>query len=424
MSSLSITRRSAAGEFRASSPPFPAAAKDNSARYERRRQDVIEAAIPILNSRGFGGMRLTDVAEQLGLGATAVTHYFPRKEELALACFDNAMTALHAMLDAADAAPTPAQRIARFVALFVARNVAVRRGEAPSLASFGCMRALDDRHRARANAGYRRIFRRVRSYVQAIAPGLDKTHASMRTLALLEQLYWADRWLGDFDLETAPRIAARISDIMLDGLAAPGASLALGEADLARAAEDRAASDRYLLAATREINAHGYRGASVNRIAARMNVSKWSFYQHIEAKDDLVAACFRRGFDVIRGAQLAAGDAAAGNSDWARLTAAVSSLVAFQVSEEGPLLRASALSSMPADLQAEVVTLTYKATRQFAVMISDAIAEGGARVVDNIVAAHMLHAAINAAAELRTEGDGQVDALDYVRPLFFGLTSA
>lgn len=58
-------------------------------------------------------------------------------------------------------------------------------------------------------------------------------------------------------------------------------------------------------------------------------------------------------------------------------------------------------------------------------MISDAIAEGHARVVDTIIAAHMIHAAVNAAAELRTAGDNDpIDALDYVRPLFFGLLSA
>ena len=46
----------------------------------------------------------------------------------------------------------------------------------------------------------------------------------------------------------------------------------------------------FLKAATRQINEHGYRGASVDRISASLNVTKGAFYHHNEAKDDLVAA--------------------------------------------------------------------------------------------------------------------------------------
>ena len=54
-------------------------------RFERRRADIVSAAIPVLNGQGFKGMRLTAVAELIGLRATGVTYYFPRKEELAVA---------------------------------------------------------------------------------------------------------------------------------------------------------------------------------------------------------------------------------------------------------------------------------------------------------------------------------------------------
>ena len=42
-----------------------------------------------------------------------------------------------------------------------------------------------------------------------------------------------------------------------------------------------------LLAATRLINSRGYRGASVNKISEALNVTKSSFYNHNDAKDDL-----------------------------------------------------------------------------------------------------------------------------------------
>ena len=66
-----------------------------------------------------------------------------------------------------------------------------------------------------------------------------------------------------------------------------------------------AAKESFLMAASRQINEHGYRGASVDRISAALNVTKGAFYHHNEAKDDLVAACFRRSFGIAREAQQA-----------------------------------------------------------------------------------------------------------------------
>jgi len=49
-------------------------------RFERRRADIISAAIPVLNGHGFKGMRLTAIAELIGLRATGVTYYFPPRK--------------------------------------------------------------------------------------------------------------------------------------------------------------------------------------------------------------------------------------------------------------------------------------------------------------------------------------------------------
>ena len=68
-----------------------------------------------------------------------------------------------------------------------------------------------------------------------------------------------------------------------------------------------------MLAATRLINELGYRGASVQRIASELNVTKGSFYHHLDAKDDLVIECYKRSFDTIIETQQA-GEAAGG--DW------------------------------------------------------------------------------------------------------------
>ena len=393
-------------------------------RFERRRADIIAAAIPVLNGHGFKGMRLTAVAELIGLRATGVTYYFPRKEELAVACLESGYAVFDELLDEAEKAPDGASRIARLIELFVARDAAVRRGEAIPLSSFAAIRALEGEHRERVVQGYKRMFRRVRALFESPElDHIDRVGRTVRALVLLEQLFWANVWLGDYDLDHFPRLAQRMTDIVVTGLIPPGASPALGDLDLQSGVEPAdAAKESFLMAASRQINEHGYRGASVDRISAALNVTKGAFYHHNEAKDELVAACFRRSFGIAREAQRRVRDLPGSELD--RLVAAVAGLIRFQLGPEGPLLRTSVLSSMPQEHQVEIMSLSYKVSRQFSSMISDAIADGSARAVDPAVAGAMLHAAINVASDMRILAISRESDIvgRFVHALFGGLS--
>jgi AcrR family transcriptional regulator len=391
-------------------------------RFERRRADIIAAAIPILNGLGFKGMRLTAVAEVIGLRATGVTYYFPRKEELAVACLEAGFGIFHEILDKAQLEPDANTRVARLVALFVERDAAVRRGEAFPLAAFSAIRSLEGEHRERATEGYKRMFRRVRSLLDSPELiHLDNMSRTIRTIVLLEQLYWANTWLGDYDLDLFPRLAQRMTDLITNGMVGAGDAREAGAIDLHWGGEP--SKESFLMAATREINAHGYRGASVDRISASLNLTKGAFYHHNEAKDDLVAACFRRSFGIAREAQRRA--RAIEGSELERLVAAVAGLIRFQLGSEGPLLRTSVLSSMPQENQGEIMSLSYRVSRQFAAMISDAIADGSIRPVDPNVAGAMLHAAVNVASDVRILNFAHDQDIvgRFVRTLFCGLSA-
>jgi AcrR family transcriptional regulator len=393
-------------------------------RFERRRADIIAAAIPVLNSLGFKGMRLTAVAELIGLRATGVTYYFPRKEELAVACLEAGFAIFHDLLDQAEQAPDAASRVARLITLFVERDAAVRRGGAMPLSSFAAIRALEGEHRERVASGYVGMFRRVRGLLDTPEQAhLDMIDRTIRTLVLLEQLYWANVWLGDYDLDHFPRLAQRMTDIFNRGILLPGATLELGDLDLRSSGEPvDTAKENFLMAATRQINEHGYRGASVDRISAALNVTKGAFYHHNEAKDELVAACFRRSFGIARDAQRRVQSMP--GTELQRLSAAVAGLIRFQLGPEGPLLRTSVLSSMPQEHQLEIVSQSYKVSRQFSAMIADAVADGSVRAVDPAIAGALLHAAINVASDVRIlEISRDADIVGrFVQVLFGGLS--
>src|SRR5690606_8520747 len=105
-------------------------------------------------------------------------------------------------------------------------------------------------------------------------------------------------------------------------------------------------ADRFLRAATDLLNEKGYRGASVNRISARLNVTKGSFYHHIEHKDDLILACFERTLTAVRRATTEAQALPA--AGWEQACAMARSLACLQTSGLGPLLRVGALGALPA----------------------------------------------------------------------------
>jgi AcrR family transcriptional regulator len=391
-------------------------------RFERRRADIISAAIPVLNGHGFKGMRLTAVAELIGLRATGVTYYFPRKEELAVACLESGYAIFHELLAVAEKEPDASSRIARLIDLFVARDAAVRRGEGTPLASFSAIRSLEGEHRDRVVEGYKAMFRRVRNLFDSPElADMNKIDRTIRTLVLLEQLFWASTWLGDFDTDDFPRLAARMTDIVINGIAPDALSTTLDAFDIGAApAQADRSKENFLKAATRQINALGYRGASVDRISASLNLTKGAFYHHTEAKDELVVACFRRSFGIMREAHRKSRGVR--GSEGRRLATVFDSLIRFQLGPEGPLLRTSVLSSMPPEQKVEILGRSYRVSRQFAAMVADAIADGSARPVDPVVAGAMVHAAINISSDARMlQMANEPDIVRrFVRPLFAG----
>jgi AcrR family transcriptional regulator len=188
------------------------------------------------------------------------------------------------------------------------------------------------------------------------------------------------------------------------------------------AGEDR--RDGFLRAATALVNELGYRGASIEKISARLNVTKGAFYHHNADKQEVIVACFERTFDVIRRAQNAAGEI--GSNGWARLCCAISTLVRFQLSEQGPLLRTSALHSVGQAVRTDMVIRMNRLSDRFAAFIVDGTMDGSIRPVDPIVAGELVGAMINAAAELTRWVPGitaETAPELYARPLLTGILS-
>ena len=403
-----------------------ASASHRTEKYRRRQGEIVRAATHLINSKGVRATTLADVAAKLGIVPTGVIYYFASKEELAAACFLRAIAVYQQLIETALAERDRRGRLERFVAGYVelARDVAL--GAREPLAFFNDVRALDD---PAVNAAYTAMFRQARSILGSSHDDGPERHAfNAVTHLMLSQLFWSVAWLPLYDVDDYERAGARLFDLLDGGLAGVSAHWDPGPRRLTvnHAVGDPAREDvsreTFLRAATQLINEEGYRGASVEKISARLNVTKGSFYHHNEAKDDLVAACFHRTVEVMRRAQrttaLDAKDA------WTRLAAAAVWLVEHQVAGDAPLLRTSALTSAPEAIQAEVLAAFNRISLTFESMISDGVADGSVRPVDPRIAAQMITGMINAAAELQhwapgLSADGAIGV--YVRALFQGV---
>jgi len=409
------------------------AATRQTLRYEAKRDAILNAAARLFNQKGLKGATLGDVAEAVGLITTSVTYYYRRKEDLAAACLLRTTDILNGLVETAQAAPTPEVRIAAFMEAYFAVLADIATGRRPEPINFYDIRALTGPQVTTVKEAFNDLFRAIRILLRPQAGALfDRLEENGRTHLFFSQVLWARTWLRRYDPDDYPRVARRMTDLIIHGMAEAGAVWrgADGPAvDPDPPVPGGISPASYLKAVTELVNDKGYHGASVDRIAARLNVTKGSFYHHNDTKDDLVASCFERSFTIVRGAQ----KTAVGDTGWARVTFATDALARFQLSENGPLLQYMALAAAPGGIRGDLLASMDRLSQHFAGEVSDGVADGSIRRVDPAVAAQLITGAINAAADLPRwiKGKSYPAKIDpdwasqtFTRALFTGLLRA
>ena len=373
--------------------------KKTTGKFEQKRVDILDAAAALMNVNGVKGMTFADVARRVGLNTTSVTYYFKKKEQLAAATFSHSLDQIDAMVEVAASQPTPRERCNHFIGQTFARLTAVREQRERQLAVLSDIRALEDPLRKELVDRYNGIFAKIANFFNSGAGGPEHGLSAARAQVLIENFFWLPVWITRYSISDYPRLEARFREIFDHGIALNGAKwpsrpLAISDDDASSKIPDD-----FIRAATLLVNRRGYRGASVDRIAAELNVTKGSFYHHLDAKDDLVLACFERSYSRVSAAQWAAMQASKHHGE--QLALAVATLLDAQFFKPFPLLRTTALQALPNELRADVIDRSNRMARRFAGMMIDGISAGEIRAVDPLIASQMLMAALNSAYDIR-----------------------
>jgi AcrR family transcriptional regulator len=402
-------------------PMIEEAAKTRPAtrRYLAKKDRIVAAATEILNATGVDGFTLAKVAERVGAHPASLGYYW-RKDTLIEACILDAAGRIGAMAEAALDEPSPEARLAAFLGAYFDERRRIWLGEAADLADFSELRQAGQT----AVDGYVAMFRSIARLFRGAPASTDRGAAARLTI---EQIGWSRNRIEADAPADFRQAAAAMVDFLTEGLAGEGQSWpAMSLLDLAPPPSDPslAPRDAFLVAGTRMLNAHGYRGASVDRISAQLNRTKGAFYHHHADKDEVIEACFQRTFAITREAQ---SRAAALPTGWERIAFAAAALAASHNSAAGLMVRSYALAGLPSSLRERMTAGFDEGASRFAGFIAEGIADGSVRSVDAASAARMIMATVNSSAYLSTWApavgrDNVIGA--YVRPTLMGLLSS
>lgn len=370
-------------------------------RFRQRRESIVSIASELINVHGAAGLTFADVARELNLDTSSIVYYFRKKEQLAAACFAHTLDLMAQSVAEAGKAGSGKARVRNFLRSNFDLFIRQRPGTSPRLANLSDMRAVEGEARAALDERFLQIFGDIRDFFANDSDDLMAN--SVRAHIVLANALWLFGWLDSYLDSDLSRVLDRTCDILEGGLAPASIIWREDVIPLEGGTTDNEALDRFLHAATNLINEQGYRGASVEKIAAALGVTIGSFYHHLDNKDDLVAACCERSFVTFERAQAHADEIGGTAGD--RLGTLIATLLAHQFTAESPLLRIAAYQALPPDLRQKMYARGNQEAMHVAGLVSDGGSDGSIRNVDPYVASQVIMATLNAAVDLRIWGE-------------------
>lgn len=250
-------------------------------RPRNRRQLIIEAAAQRFYERGYGSVAMSDVADAVAVGPSALYRHFRSKGHLLTTVIEDALSSLDDALEATDASHLAAVLAG---AVLDRRSVGVLwRREA---------RYLTARDRARLRMIATRIGRRIAEQIRHARPAVGPTEADL--------LAWCALGVANsVSFHTVslpePSFAALLSELIAVPLQARVTLAPAGSNGQRLGIAARSRREAILSAATTLFAEKGFTGTSIDDIGDAIGIAGPSVYNHFPCKTDILAAAMFRG---------------------------------------------------------------------------------------------------------------------------------
>ena len=201
--------------------PVREARQPTNPRKELVREQLIDIAARMFDSKGYAQTGMGDIAREIGLGRSAVYHYFRNKEEILAALVEaEALTPSHQLQELIDdASLTAGIRLRRAIVEGIVRRLS----SGSRFLLFSRLEAQIPEHLGGLyNQSRRQIYE---FYVRCISDGIASgefrdVDPKIAAFAVIGMANWTSRWYSPAGPKTPRQIAEVIADIAMQGLRA------------------------------------------------------------------------------------------------------------------------------------------------------------------------------------------------------------
>jgi AcrR family transcriptional regulator len=183
---------------------------------ERRRAEILQAALRAFGEKGYHRTTLDDIAEHLGVRKTALYHYFPDKEAILYECHRESLVELGRILREAARLDSPTAQLEHVVREHVRVMTDTLQGSPLAFE----VTALSGEKQARMITGRDRYERGVRKIIEeGMRRGeFRKGDPKVAVFVLLGAINWIARWYRPEGSLHADELGQEFVDRLLAGL--------------------------------------------------------------------------------------------------------------------------------------------------------------------------------------------------------------
>ncbi|HUH13469.1 MAG TPA: TetR/AcrR family transcriptional regulator [Longimicrobiales bacterium] len=188
------------------------------AKRQKRRQQILHAALEAVRDHGYHATTLEDIAERLGMRKTALYHYFPDKDAILYACHRESLAELDRLIGEAEQCCERASERLRYL---IREHVRVMTDSLEGSPLAFEVPALSLDRRAEIIAGrdrYEGVLRHL--VVEGIRTGeFRRQDPKVVVFAILGAINWISRWYRPGGGLTGRELGEQYADFLLAGLA-------------------------------------------------------------------------------------------------------------------------------------------------------------------------------------------------------------
>jgi TetR/AcrR family transcriptional regulator len=190
------------------------------AKRQRRRREILDAAIHAFREKGYHATTLEDIADRLGVRNTALYHYFPDKEAILYECHREALVEVMGLLDdAREHSDSPTEQLQHLIREHVRVMTETLAGSSLAFE----VHSLEPEHEAEVIRERDRYERGLRQVIEAgIAAGeFRPVDPKVTVFAILGAINWIARWFNPGGAIRTPALGDAFAHHLVGGITCP-----------------------------------------------------------------------------------------------------------------------------------------------------------------------------------------------------------